>query len=193
MSTEFTVNSMHMWQGETLQSIHQYIINPVQYPPPPIDLINRLSIYRVAARTLTVTFFFVPRVTAPGSAMVTVAVSPCRTTSSSIWRALLTTASVRTPMSSSFCTTLVRPNRSGTRRPLSEHTKTLSDPSRAKRCKDTHTHTTTQYFCSADWLKLSVVDSELTSFAVRSSWWNWTKMADQRIQRRWIVSVPSSR
>ena len=35
MSTEFTVNSMHMWQGETLQSIHQYIINPVQYPPPP--------------------------------------------------------------------------------------------------------------------------------------------------------------
>lgn len=33
----------------------------------------------------------------------------------------------------------------------------------------------------------------LASFAVRSSWWNWTKMEDQRIQRRLTVCVLSSR
>lgn len=50
--------------------------------------------------------------------MVTAAVSPCRTTSSSIWRALPTTASVRMQTSSSLYTTLARPNRSGMQRNL---------------------------------------------------------------------------
>lgn len=73
--------------------------------------------------------------------MVTVAVYLCRTTSSSIWRALPTTASVRMQTSSSLYMTLVRPNRSGRWRYLSAHSPECSYNAYSNACKGGQTQT----------------------------------------------------
>lgn len=163
------------------------------------------KINKVTGAGFMVFSFFNPRVTARSSAMVMVAVFLCRTISSSIWRALLTTASVKTQMFSSFFMTHARPNKSGMRRNTPEFIKTyrgitvqwatsvLED---RQTDRQTHAQAHTQHYSlrSADWLLWLTDTLKLWAvfFAVRSSWWDWTKMEDQRTQRRLIASVPSS-
>ena len=202
VSAEFTVNSMYMWQGETHCGAYINTLLTPYSTPLPTDLINQLSIYRVAVRTRLVNGHFLLR--SQGDSTRQRHGDGCRVPVSHHLFINLKSFTYNSISEDADVFFFLYDTREAKQIRYTEASQWAhKSPEWSVKGKEmqrqthththTHTHTSKHYLCSADWRKLSVVNSELTSFAVRSSWWNWTKMADQRIQRRWIVSVPSSR